>query len=70
VLAEQSVHGLGDHGRIPAPWPKRSSGEATAQKFAVKFIGTSGRTAAGAKLLGTVANKVLHIASAPVVLAR
>ena len=34
------------------------------------FIGTHGRTAAGNMLLGSIATKVLHIASVPVLLVR
>ena len=34
------------------------------------FIGTHGRTAAGNMLLGSVANKVLHIAKTPVLLVK
>ncbi len=34
------------------------------------FIGTHGRTAAGNVLLGSIATKVLHIASVPVLLVR
>jgi nucleotide-binding universal stress UspA family protein len=44
--------------------------EATAFKCDFIFIGTHGRTAAGNMLLGSVANKVLHIAKVPVLLVR
>ena len=44
--------------------------QARALKCDLIFIGTHGRTAAGNMLLGSVANKVLHIASVPVLLVR
>lgn len=34
------------------------------------FVGTHGRTAAGSLLLGSVANKVLHLSTVPVLLVR
>lgn len=43
---------------------------AKARKCDMIFIGTHGRTAAGNMLLGSVANKVLHIADVPVLLVR
>jgi nucleotide-binding universal stress UspA family protein len=43
---------------------------AKARKCDIIFIGTHGRTAAGNMLLGSVANKVLHIADVPVLLVR
>jgi nucleotide-binding universal stress UspA family protein len=44
--------------------------QAKALKCDLIFIGTHGRTAAGNMLLGSVANKVLHIAKVPVLLVR
>lgn len=44
--------------------------QAKALKCDLIFIGTHGRTAAGNMLLGSVANKVLHIARVPVLLVR
>jgi nucleotide-binding universal stress UspA family protein len=44
--------------------------EANALKCDLIFIGTHGRTAAGNMLLGSVANKVLHISKVPVLLVR
>lgn len=43
---------------------------ARAAKCDLIFIGTHGRTAAGNMLLGSIATKVLHIASVPVLLVR
>lgn len=43
---------------------------AKARKCDFIFIGTHGRTAAGNLLLGSVANKVLHLATVPVLLVR
>lgn len=43
---------------------------AKARKCDLIFIGTHGRTAAANLLLGSVANKVLHIATMPVLLVR
>jgi len=44
--------------------------QANTLKCGLIFIGTHGRTAAGTMLLGSVANKVIHIAKMPVLLVR
>lgn len=44
--------------------------QAEALKCDLIFVGTHGRTAAGNMLLGSVANKVLHIAKTPVLLVK
>jgi nucleotide-binding universal stress UspA family protein len=52
------------------PVPETLVKEANALKCDMILIGTHGRTAAGNILLGSVANKVLHLATVPVLLVR